>query len=120
MIEQRDLPNMVDLPNFVRVGPYSSLLVCFDCGVLPAAFQQLIDYFKKLIRDSVPLVMLDSLLESVGLCCTLHERSHNVPSDPPVTNMIERGKLPRKGIRVLVRGGSGNAKGDILGGVGHG
>ena len=63
--------------------------------------------------------MLNSLLESVGFRRTLHERGHNVPSDPSIGNMIECGKISRKRIRILVRGGRGDAKGDILRGVGH-
>jgi hypothetical protein len=64
--------------------------------------------------------MLDTLFESVGLRCTLHERSHDVPSHPTIGNMIERGELSRKRVRVFVRGGRSNAKGNIFRGVSHG
>jgi hypothetical protein len=110
---------MIDLPNFVRVGPDSSLLICFDGRVLPATFQELVDHFEKLIRNPVPLIMLDTLLESIGLRRTLHKRGHNVPSDPSIGNMIECGKLSRKRIRVLVRGGRGDTQREVLRCVGH-
>lgn len=64
--------------------------------------------------------MLNPLLESVRLRRTLHECGHDVPADPSIGDMIERGKFPRKRIRILVRGRRGNTKGEILRGMGHG
>jgi hypothetical protein len=114
------LPNMIDLSNFVRVSPDSGLLVCFNCRVLPATFQQLVNHFKKFVRNSIPLIMLNTLFESVGFRRTLHERSHDVPSHPTIGDMIERGKLPRKRVRILVRCRRGNTEGNIFRGMGHG
>ena len=58
---------MIDLPNFVRIGPNTALLVCFHCTVLPAAFQKFVYHIKEFVRNLVSFIMLNAFLEAKGL-----------------------------------------------------
>jgi hypothetical protein len=110
---------VINLPDLVRIGPDATLLVCFDSCVLPATLQQLVHHIQELVRNLIPFVVLDALLESIGLRGTLQIASNYIPPYAAIRNVVKGSKLPRERIRVFVGRGGCDSERDIPGGMRH-
>ena len=114
------LPHMVDGVDLGRVGVDAAFGIAQHGVVLPTALPQLVDHLEILIGQVVPLLMRRQAAQAEVESGVGQIRCHDVPGDPPASQMVQGRHLPREGKRMGLQDRTGVGKAQVLGGVGHG
>jgi hypothetical protein len=88
-------------------------------SILPAALPQLVHELDILLRHGVSLIVRNRALQTHGARRRLEKTRDDVPRDPSVGQMVERGQPTGEQVRCLVGGVSGDPEAEVPGHGGH-
>ena len=93
--------------------------IAHDRAVFPAAFPKLVDDLHVVVGDVIAFVMLPLLRQAHRAGSAVLETGDDVPTDPAVRQMVERGEFAREKIGRLVGQIAGDAEAQMLSDISH-
>ena len=112
-------PRVLHPMHFRGIGENPARAVAQDRIVLPASFPELVNHFHIFIGHVVAVVMPGLLFLARAARGAVEIAGHDVPSDPPLGEVIERRHAPRKSVGRLVGQVRRDAEAQILRDRGH-
>ena len=109
----------MNLMNLVGPREDAIVAVAHHRVVLPASFPQLVHDLHVFVGDVVAMVVRVLRVHPHPLGRAVEVAGHDVPSDPPARQMVQRRHPAREWIRRLERERAGHAKSEMLGDLRH-